>query len=87
VAAGATSYFNFWAFTDVRSGSSRVLRWHAADGRWTVEKTFAAPLGGAAIIGDGDMCVFGPPGFTGQLGAWRYGGHGWSRMARGLDAR
>jgi hypothetical protein len=84
VAAGASSYFNVWAFTDVGSGG-RVLRWHSADGKWTVAKTFTAPIGGAAVIGNSDVWVFGAPGIPEQLGAWRYDGHSWTRMARGLD--
>ena len=82
VAAGATSPSDLWAFTDVGAGS-RVLRW---DGhRWSVVKTFPAPIGGASVAGRDDVWVFGQPGIIEQLGAWHYNGDTWTRAGAGLD--
>ena len=83
IAAGATSPGSVWAFTDRPAGGSRVLHW---DGRrWSVVKTFAQQIGGAAVLRDNYIWVFGVPRFTeGGLGAWCYNGHTWTRYGKNL---
>jgi hypothetical protein len=78
VAAGASSATNVWAFTS----GGRALRWNGS--RWSVSKSFPDPLGGGVVLSPSDVWAFGqpfPPG-TG-LGAWRYNGHVWARVAGG----
>jgi hypothetical protein len=83
VAARAISASDVWAFT-ASLGQSRVLHW---DGRaWTVKRTFAQEIAGAAVISPADIWVFGQPFFPGPgLGSWHYDGRTWSRVASGHD--
>jgi hypothetical protein len=81
VAAGATSPGNVWAFT-AGGAQSRALRWNGRT--WTVQRSFAQQIGGAAVISSSDIWVFGQPYFPGAgLGAWHYNGRTWSRVASG----
>jgi hypothetical protein len=82
VAAGAASPSDVWAFTDVGTGG-RALRWNGRT--WSVVRTFPQPIGGAAVLAANDVWVFGQPGIIEQLGAWRYNGHAWTRVAKNLD--
>ena len=85
VAAGASSATNVWAFT-ASGGRSRALRWSGS--HWSVQRSFAAQVGGAVVISASDVWVFGQPVVPGSgLGAWHYNGHVWSRVAsgRGLE--
>jgi len=81
VATAATSPADVWAFTS-GGALSRALRW---DGRtWTVRRTFAMAIGGAVVLGPGDVWVFGEPYQPGAgLGTWHYNGRTWSRVASG----
>jgi hypothetical protein len=81
VAAGATSPGSVWAFTDQFAGGSRVLHW---DGRrWSVVKTFAKQIGGAAVLRDNSVWVFGEPYAPANgLGAWYYNGHAWTQFGK-----
>jgi hypothetical protein len=81
VAAGAASPTNVWAFT-AGAAQSRALRWNGRT--WTVQRSFAQQIGGAAVINSSDIWVFGQPYFPGTgLGAWHYNGRTWSRVASG----
>jgi hypothetical protein len=81
VAAAATSPANVWAFT-AGGAQSQALRWNGRT--WTVRRSFAQQIGGAAVISASDVWVFGQPYFPGTgLGAWHYNGHTWSRVAGG----
>jgi len=81
VAGRAFSANDVWVFT-ASLNRSRVLHW---DGRaWTVKRTFAQEIAGAAVISPADIWVFGQPFFPGPgLGAWHYDGHTWSRPVSG----
>ena len=81
VAAGATSPDDVWAFT-LGANQSHALHW---DGRaWTVRRSFALGIAGAAVISPADVWVFGQPFFPGPgLGAWHYDGRTWTRVASG----
>ncbi len=83
VAAGATSPGSVWAFTDQFAGGSRVLHW---DGRrWSVVKTFAKQIGGAAVLRDNSVWVFGEPYAPANgLGAWCYNGRTWTQFGKNL---
>jgi hypothetical protein len=83
VAAQASSPSNVWAFTD-RGTAGRALRWNGH--RWTAQASFAAPIGGAVVLGRGDVWVFGQPGPP-ALGTWHYNGRTWAkvRSGHGLD--
>jgi hypothetical protein len=81
VAAGASSASNVWAFT---SGGprSRALRWNGS--RWSVSTSFPEPPGGAVVLSPSDVWAFGQPFIPGSgLGAWRYNGRVWARVAGG----
>lgn len=82
IAAAATSPRSVWAFTDDVPGS-RVLHW---DGRrWSVVKTFAREIGGAAVLSDSYIWVFGEPYVPGNgLGAWCYNGRTWTQYGKNL---
>ena len=81
VAAGAASRSDVWAFT-AGGAQSRALRWNGH--AWTVQRSFAQQIGGAAVISPSDAWVFGQPVFPGAgLGAWHYNGRTWSRVASG----
>ena len=81
VAAGATSPANVWAFT-AGGAQSQALRWNGRT--WTAQRSFAQQIGGAVVISARDVWVFGQPYFPGTgLGAWRYDGRTWSRVAAG----
>jgi hypothetical protein len=85
IAAGASSPSDVWAFTVGFHGGSRVLRWNGV--RWSVVKTFAAPIAGASVAARGDVWVFGYPQlpFTPMLGAWHYDGRTWTRTAKDIE--
>jgi hypothetical protein len=81
VAAGASSATNVWAFT-AAGGTSRALRWNGS--RWSVQMSFPAAIGGAAVISANDVWVFGQPFVPGpRLGAWHFNGHAWAPVASG----
>jgi type IV secretory pathway VirB2 component (pilin) len=81
VAAGAASPTDVWAFT-AGGAQSQALRWNGHT--WTVQRSFAQQIGGAAVISSSDIWVFGQPYFPGTgLGAWHYNGRTWSRVASG----
>ncbi len=83
IAAAATSPASVWAFTSLFGSGSRVLHWNGHS--WSVVKTFGKQIGGASVVSDREVWVFGErytPG-TG-LGAWRYNGHIWTQYARNL---
>jgi hypothetical protein len=83
VAAGASSASNVWAFTDGGT-AARALRWNGH--RWAAQASFAAPIGGAVVLGRSDVWVFGEPG-PAALGTWHYNGRTWAkvRSAHGLE--
>jgi len=82
VAAAAISPADVWAFTDGLSSPSRALRWNGRS--WTVQRSFSQQIGGQAVIGPGDVWVFGQPSFPGAgFGAWHYNGRSWSHVASG----
>src|SRR5260221_3771990 len=73
VAAGASSATNVWAFT-ASGGRSRALRWNGS--HWSVQRSFAAQVGGAVLISASDVLVFRQPVVPGSgLGGWHYNGH------------
>lgn len=86
VAAAATSAADVWAVSEVSGTSTggRVFHW---DGRtWTVVATFGKPVGGLAVLGPGDVWVFGdqeayPSSLN--MGAYHYDGHAWAQVASG----
>ena len=81
VAAGASSPSNVWAFTADGAGG-RALRWNGHV--WTVQHSFAEQIGGAVVISQSDVWVFGQPYVPGAgLGAWHYNGRTWSHVASG----
>jgi hypothetical protein len=81
VAAGASSASNVWAFTGGGSGS-RALRWNGSD--WSAVRSFAAQIGGAAVISKTDVWVFGEPVFPGSgMGTWHYNGRAWAKVSSG----
>jgi hypothetical protein len=83
IAAAATSPASVWAFTDIAGSGSRVLRWNGH--AWSVVKTFSRHIGGAAVVSDRAVWVFGEPYVPGNgLGAWYYNGHTWTQYARNL---
>jgi hypothetical protein len=83
IAAAATSSASVWAFTDIAGAGSRVLHWNGRT--WSVVKTFTRDIGGAAVVSDRDVWVFGEPYVPGNgLGAWCYNGHTWTQYARNL---
>ena len=85
MAAQATSAGDVWAFTTGGS-RSRALHWNGR--AWSVQRTFTRQIGGAAVIGPGDVWVFGQPVFpAASFGAWHYDGRTWSQVAsgRGLE--
>ncbi len=83
IEAAATSPASVWAFTDLSGSGSRVLHF---DGRhWSVVKTFAQQIGGAAVLRDSYIWVFGEPYIPGSgLGAWCYNGRTWTRYGKNL---
>src|SRR5260370_2407836 len=76
VAAGASSATNVWAFT-ASGGRSRALRWSGS--HWSVQRSFAAQVGGAVAISPSDLWAFGQPAVPGRgLGPPHYNGDVWS---------
>jgi hypothetical protein len=81
VAAGASSASNVWAFTS-GGPKSRALRWNGS--RWSVSTSFPESAGGAVVLSQSDVWAFGQPFVPGSgLGAWRFNGRKWARVAGG----
>src|SRR5260370_25036495 len=81
VAAGASSATNVWAFT-ASGGRSRALRWSGS--HWSVQRSFAAQVGGAVLISASHRSGFGPPVLPRSgLGALHHHGDVWARVASG----
>jgi hypothetical protein len=79
--AAAASPRDVWAFT-VNGPRSRALRWNGAT--WTIMRTFSQVAGGAAVLGSGNVWVFGEPYVPGNgLGTWHYNGSSWTQVPGG----
>jgi hypothetical protein len=87
VATGATSATDVWAFANLPSGKSQAVR--LVSGKWTVAKTFDAPVASASVLAGNDVWIAGYPGsgYLGghsALGLYHFDGSNWSLVAGGL---